>query len=358
MKSITRAQTLFHRLQRCSLPAAALALLLAAPAGAAPVGPLQGYGADLRHTSVSGLSSGAFMAAQFDVAFSGELVGAGIIAGGPFYCAGLFEPTPPMQAAMTHCMSPLGSTGPRAEDALAQAKRLAQAGKIDAVEGLAHQRVYVFSGTMDRTVEQRVVNQTASFFSLAGVGAASLKYVNNIAAGHAIITDNVTDVPCEQSRDPYINNCGFEQSHEILKWIYGSLKPPAKAANGQFLLFDQQAFDPDDQALLDRYGYVYVPRACHKGACRVHVVFHGCEQGEQLIGDRYARTTGYNELAEANRLIVLYPQVAPSPRNPKGCWDFWGYTSPQDTQHPDFYSRQAPQMAAVMRMVERLGEHR
>jgi len=36
--------------------------------------------------AVVGLSAGAFFAAQFHVAFSSELIGAGIIAGGPYYC--------------------------------------------------------------------------------------------------------------------------------------------------------------------------------------------------------------------------------------------------------------------------------
>ena len=37
--------------------------------------------------SVSGISSGAFMAVQMGVAFSKDIVGLGAIAGGPYYCA-------------------------------------------------------------------------------------------------------------------------------------------------------------------------------------------------------------------------------------------------------------------------------
>src|SRR5438445_11477181 len=49
--------------------------------------PLPSYQVDLSQTSVSGLSSGAFMAAQFHVAFSSALDRASLTAGGPFYCA-------------------------------------------------------------------------------------------------------------------------------------------------------------------------------------------------------------------------------------------------------------------------------
>src|SRR5918994_7390944 len=38
---------------------------------------------DVGQTTVSGLSSGAFMALQFHVAFSGTVRGAGVVAGGP-----------------------------------------------------------------------------------------------------------------------------------------------------------------------------------------------------------------------------------------------------------------------------------
>nr|WP_318289937.1 hypothetical protein [Paraburkholderia sp. BL8N3] len=80
------------RIVRRRLARAALVTVGIFTAGALHAAPLHGYGADATHTSVSGLSSGAFMAAQFDVAWSKHLVGAGIVAGGPFYCAGLFPP--------------------------------------------------------------------------------------------------------------------------------------------------------------------------------------------------------------------------------------------------------------------------
>ena len=74
------------RLMRALLGFASLLLLLLAQyAGAAE--PLPRLNVDLLQTTVSGLSSGAYMAGQFHVAFSGEVVGAGIVAGGPYGCA-------------------------------------------------------------------------------------------------------------------------------------------------------------------------------------------------------------------------------------------------------------------------------
>ena len=46
-----------------------------------------------------------------------------------------------------------------------------------------------------------------------------------------------------------------------------------------------------------------------------------------FLGDTFARTSGYNEVAEANHIVILYPQAASQPPvNFNGCWDWTGYT--------------------------------
>jgi poly(3-hydroxybutyrate) depolymerase len=70
--------------------AAGLLALLAASAplaAARAADPLPAFAVDLGQSSVSGLSSGAYMAGQFHVAYSELLVGVGIVAGGPYNCA-------------------------------------------------------------------------------------------------------------------------------------------------------------------------------------------------------------------------------------------------------------------------------
>ena len=42
---------------------------------------------DIAETSVSGISSGAFMAVQFQVAHSSIVKGVGVVAGGPYFCS-------------------------------------------------------------------------------------------------------------------------------------------------------------------------------------------------------------------------------------------------------------------------------
>jgi len=102
-------------------------------------------------------------------------------------------------------------------------------------------------------------------------------------------------------------------------------------------------------------GYAYVPRACDSQPCRVHVAFHGCRQNAQAVGERFVRDAGYNRWADSNRLIVLYPQTIARwwwVYNPRGCWDWWGYTG------AGYATKEAPQMRAVLGMIERLAAAR
>ena len=47
----------------------------------------------------------------------------------------------------------------------------------------------------------------------------------------------------------------------------------------------------------------------------------------QTVGDVYATRSGYLEVAEANNIVVLFPQAIKTLDNPNGCWDWWGYVT-------------------------------
>lgn len=44
----------------------------------------------------------------------------------------------------------------------------------------------------------------------------------------------------------------------------------------------------------------------------------------EKIGDQYTTLSGYNEVAELNDIIVIYPQTIAKPMdgNRNGCWDW------------------------------------
>ncbi|MEM7025231.1 MAG: poly(3-hydroxybutyrate) depolymerase, partial [Pseudomonadota bacterium] len=249
-----------------------LAMFLAVKAVAEELPPLN---IDLSQTTVSGLSSGAYMAGQFHVAFSSTVVGAGIIAGGPYGCA-----QGQLATALNRCMQTnIGPPDP--EKLLGRARDTAQAGDIDPIDHLVGDRIYVFSGTEDDTVTPEVVRQTVGFYREAGVADQDIAFVDDVDAGHAFITAD-HGLPCPATASPFINDCDYDQAGALLNHLYPGLKPPAAEPQGTMTAFDQGAFLPDPTTHgLAESGFVYIPTPCAEGnACRAHIAFHGCQQTE------------------------------------------------------------------------------
>ena len=144
---------------------------------------LPALGAKLDATSVSGVSSGAYMAGQFHVAFSGSLVGAAIVAGGPYDCA-----ENSIAFALQRCMETnLGTPDPARLVARARDREARR--EIDPLAGLADDRIYVFSGTRDATVTPPVVATVDDFYRLAGVPDGAIEVVDVVPAGHDFVTE-------------------------------------------------------------------------------------------------------------------------------------------------------------------------
>lgn len=131
------------------------------------------------------------------------------------------------------------------------------------------------------------------------------------------------------------------------KVLYGDLRSRSKSVAGQFLKFDQTDHFGGQRTAMASTGWVFIPTKCQEGAtCRLHVALHGCQQNEAAVGDVFVRHAGYNEWADANEIIVLYPQTGGGATN--GCWDWWGYLN------GDYAVKSGPQMASIKRMVDRL----
>ena len=314
-------------------------------------------------TSISGLSSGAFMAAQFHIAYSKSLVGAGIVAGGPWHCAGDINTLANLTKATTTCMNPCEYIPsffcwsyllPNSDYLVKVANDKAKSGVIDPLINLTNDKVYIFSGSSDQTVITKVVNTTEQFYGLLGLDKAQILYNKTTDAGHAFITTNTQDTQCDRTNPPYINNCDIPQAKNILSHIYGAQKPAAQTLTGELIEFDQSEFF--DQAIsMDDKAFVYIPNNCRTDQCKIHVAVHGCKQGISQLKTGYVEGTGYLEVADTNNIIVLFPQVKKSitPLNPNGCWDFWGYSSQKITGY-EYYSKEAPQMVAIKKMIDRL----
>lgn len=407
---------------------------------------------DPNEISVSGISSGGFMAHQFHVAHSRNLMGAGIIAGGPYNCAqgsvvtALRECTA-FGAQATHSLLSYTGPGPapQGQEASPEAIKMAtrsyqstlemdRAGKIDSPGNILRARVILVHGQSDRLLPEGVMDAVQQYYKMFykhyGVddqASTRLHYLKMLPAEHSVPSDNFINLKigsqinaCKTFGSPYLNVCtkddcanacasssntacstqcvdAIDTAGEILRHIYNQnpLKPRNDAIkastsaqsgtpstveqncqeNGEtdprcqwlqerIFVFDQPTiFSNSRQTYLGDKGFLFVPKQCRDNhACKLHIAFHGCEQGYDFPDStkavyskrwsHFVENVGFNEWADANDIVVFYPQartVTYLAVNPKGCWDFWGYTT--NALYP---TQQGRQISAVWEMVEAL----
>ena len=332
---------------------------------------LRSYNAAIGESSISGVSSGAFMAVQFGTAWSSIIKGVGVVAGGPYWCAkadaydAITWYWGPIWRATGSCMkgspSDLNVSG-----FIAKADAKAAAGDIDPLKNLSRQKIYLFHGYNDALVARAATDAAADFYRhyLGDANRGNLFYQTTLGAGHSFVVpvqlgkSGLND--CKDNKDPYIDQCGYDQAGIILQHIYGRLNPPNRGqVAGSVKSFDQALYtkphQPDALSLGDT-GYVFVPQDCEQsGRCRVHVALHGCKQDIGDIGRRFVDDTGYNAWADTNHLIVLYPQTKPSPylpTNSQACWDWWSYIDHEDS----YVTKSGSQVKAIKAMLDALAE--
>mmetsp|Transcript_32923 Transcript_32923/g.57676 ORF Transcript_32923/g.57676 Transcript_32923/m.57676 type:complete len:313 (+) Transcript_32923:265-1203(+) len=269
-----------------------------------------------KNYTISGISSGGFMTAQLHVIYSNYADGAAIVAGGPYYCA-----MGTLNAAVNQCTDQASLIN--VQSLVDFTNYQASIGNIDPVSGLANDKVYIFSGTNDKVVYPGVVNTTYLFYKHF-IPEAQIVTNFTSPAEHAWITDNYLN-NCTYLGPPWINNCNFDLADTVLTLFYGTLSPKAAAVPSNLRTFSQVPFAKGSG--MAPLGFIYVPTGCDAN-CKLHVNFHGCSQNYLDIGNQYVVNSGLNEWAEANSIIVLYPQTLnDNGKNPSGCWDFWGYTN-------------------------------
>jgi poly(3-hydroxybutyrate) depolymerase len=305
---------------------------------AAHAAPLPALRIDASSVTVSGLSSGGYMAAQLHIAWSSVFKGAGVIAAGPYYCAqGLAV------FAQTRCLTHDGA--PPVATLVATAKAWAAAGRIDPTSNLASSKVWLFAGAKDSVLVPALGADLKHFYA-AFVPAANIVLRDDVPSEHGMPTDDFGSA-CAHRGLPFINDCDFDGAGELLRHLIGALQPRNNGAlDGRFVEFDQHEFIAAGQGMAPT-GWLFVPQVCTPSElCRLHVVLHGCGQNVESMGDTYVQRTGYNRWADSNRIVVLYPQTSNDALN--ACWDWWGYTG------ADYAQKSSPQIGAIVAMVQRL----
>ncbi len=336
----------------CSLAAFATLSALSASTAFAAIN-LPAYNVDTSQTTVSGLSSGGFMANQLGIAYSSLFKGVGVFAAGPYMCAGLSN--------YTSCMYNASISSTALSNMQNRINTWSASGDIDNKTNIASQKVYLFIGTSDYTVGQNPTTALKTQYTNNGVSAANMEHVVRSGAAHTFPTDfdSTGNNGCGSAASPYISNCSYDGARAVLQKFYGNLNPRNNTpAAGNYIEFNQTQFTTNPG--MASTGWAYVPANCASGSqCKVHVALHGCQQSTDKIGDRFVKNTGYSRWADTNSIIVLFPQTktdntsrstaaSGSLANPNACWDWIGWYG------GNFAQKAGTQMAAIKAMVDRV----
>lgn len=290
--------------------------------------------------TISGVSSGGFMAVQMGVAFSEKISAVASVAGGIYWCS-----QGDQQRAKEVCMGDASSIDPSLQ--VAHAQKLADSQEIAPLENLRRQKIYIYASPKDKVIDPVNSEKLREFYNTL-VASSQIAFEQGVESAHGFPTLG-SGIPCGFAYLPWILKCKFDLAGAILSSAYGALQPRGVAQEQNLIKFSQSAFG-DQMTPLYKEGWIYVPHDCARGeVCRLHVALHGCQMNPDFIQDKFVTMAGYNEWAETNRIIVLYPQSAKIPGdNPYACWDWYGFTG------PNYMTKKGVQMRALSQMIEHI----
>lgn len=294
---------------------------------------------DPARVTVSGISSGGQMAHQLHIAYSDVFSGAAIIAGGPFGCA-----QGSVTTAFARCIATTGGKL-SAGEFIDEISKAAGQGLVADTRHLADDRVWLFHGSLDKAVAPELSDILRDVY-LAFVPAENIVYVDDVPAAHNFPARG-TGHACGEVEPPFVGNCDYDAAGQLLQQLYPGLKAPTAGGHAALGTVDLAAAAG---AGLHETAFMYVPAQCAAGseACALHLVLHGCAQSSIKLGTAFIEQSGYLPWAEANDIVLAFPQIAASAVNPMGCWDWWGYTG------PDYRWRDGAQMKLLADWVRSL----
>jgi len=266
-------------------------------------------------------------------------------------------------------------------------------GNIDDVNNITSHQLYFYRGTHDTCYKTGAEEATLSFYSRLTLDRGTdnhVAYRGDVGSDHAQPTGPTYKgapewgAPCGgkgqgKGKPPwsYIEACDYDGAGGVLQHMYqDSLKQPTGPAKPENLLtFNQAAFwinatrpelksrnlPADGSAGTSAWAYAYVPTICRKQAgairataapCRMHLYHHGC--GGPWNSDFYngvAHNAGFNEWAEENALVIVYPAMSKwgkTGQSQAGCWDGYAQTG------SDYGLKSGAQISVVHNMITQL----
>jgi|GEM_PF-923221 len=377
--------------------------------------------------TISGISSGGFMANQMATIYSSEISGVGTVAGGFYYCAEdylpkkvkqdantigttnlfLFEPTAKMindtlnPFIIFHGLNPQTWFRPqkgnpiyrsvavcmgepdKAQLELSYLKKNEEHHLVDPLFNLRNQKAYIFQGQSDSVLNSKMQNKLKEQYLAVGLKEENIQLEEG-KGSHNFPTDRADGIDCSKEEVPYVSSCGVDVAGNILKHTVNSELLRGEFNRDHIYLVDQTQLlnisKPEEEWMqpspsIAPYGYLYASEKCLQSpdSCQLHVALHGCKMSDSYqesfqtqyqnqvnsykilsmrskkdwrglynvlptIEDKvnqygllkFVLDAGYINYAEANDLMILFPQTWITennfPYNPKGCWDWFGWT--------------------------------
>lgn len=273
--------------------------------------------------SISGISSGGFMAAQMGVIYSADVEAVGIVAAGFYNCAGdhyqqslnlafklgkgyrafyetevndveliqghmnesiALSPRNPIYQSVQICMKkPAKSEIDLKIIADLQSKNL-----IAPTENIKNQKVFLYQGGLDHVVNPEILGKNIEFYEKMNVPQENIKVLENPKGAHTFPTDKKDLNSCSSQGIPYISSCGLDLAGEILKQALGKETLVRNSEEAEPVLFIvKQSIDEKHPTSVADYGYMATPPYCLENPeqCKVHVALHGCEMSDSFDQD-------------------------------------------------------------------------
>lgn len=292
----------------------------------------------IAQVTVSGISSGAFMAQQMGVIYSKQISGIGSVAGGFFFCAqnhmrekilegkknlflgkknlflfqqnkSLFHdfmlghflypgfytpllipsPANPIYQSVGICMqNPTLAKLPDLE-------KFEKNGWIDPVDYIRQQKIYLYHGQHDRVVNFEMMSKTVEFFEKLKVPNEFIKTDFIQFAGHTYPTDKKDLNACMDQKFPYISSCNKNLALDMMSFLTSKNLESTEINTDNLYLVDQtinqqniHLANPEKgqqpTPSVGPYGYLYGSEKCLNNPenCQIHVALHGCEMSDSF----------------------------------------------------------------------------
>ncbi|MBS0057666.1 PHB depolymerase family esterase [Yersinia sp. Marseille-Q3913] len=338
---------------------------------------------DNERIGITGISSGAYMAIQAQLSVPYAFKKAGILAGGPYACAEGLNLEIEDGYQLFKCMNDMLDTEPYFISAKRHmtptnishwALRATARGKYEYntpgysdLDNLQGGVVYFLHGVDDKVVIPEVANAAVEVYKqIRSINFMNGKLIEDKPVKIEIINDGNRDFQhtfptrasrtsaCDKSESPFIAACGIDAAGLIFENLYKkSIFPVNKDDIDYTTEFYQASIDANlAQGSLAERGYAYIPKLCASGTkCGVLIALHGCNQNAERpdIGTQFVNKTGFNRWADAYNVIMLYPQIHTTEKNPSSCWDWMGYTG------KNFAQSDATQIEFFISMLKAIG---